>query len=269
MASVAEHNAELDGLPVHWLSGPCDGPTPLYVHGVPNSAVMWRRFLDRTGGIAVDLPGFGRSGKPADFDYSITGYGAFLDRLVGMLGLDRIALVMHDWGAVALSLAQARPELVERLVLIDAVPLLPGYRWHRIARAWRTPLLGELAMGATTPWVLRMLSREANVTPGPLPDAELEALLEDFDHGTQRAILKLYRSADPDVLAAAGAQLGAVDAPALIIWGERDPYIPPRFADAYAAALGGPTEVVRVPDAGHWIWLDRPELVDRVAAFVA
>ena len=45
---------------------------------------------------------------------------------------------MHDWGAVGLELAQRRPEAVERLVLIDVVPFVPGYRWHPTARIWRT-----------------------------------------------------------------------------------------------------------------------------------
>lgn len=269
MVHVAEHNAELAGLPIHWLSAPSDGPPPLYVHGVPNAAAMWRPFLELTGGVAIDLPGFGRSGKPGHFDYSIAGYRDFLGRFVDMLGVTDFKLVVHDWGAVGLGLAQDRPRLVDRLVVLGAVPLLPGYRWHRIARVWRTPMLGELAMGATSPRVLRLVTREANVTPGPLPPDELDAIAAAFDHGTQRAILKLYRSADPDVLAAAGRGLGRIAAPALIVWGAHDPYIPAGFAAAYAEALGGTAETVILPDAGHWSWLDRPDLVNRVAAFLA
>jgi pimeloyl-ACP methyl ester carboxylesterase len=59
-----------------------------------------------------------------------------------------------------------------------------------------------------------------------------------------------------------------VKSPALVVWGEEDPYLPPRFADAYAAALGGPVEVLRVPGAGHWPWIDRPDVVDRVTTFL-
>ena len=82
-------------------------------------------------------------------------------------------------------------------------------------------------------------------------------MLAAFDPGTQRAILKLYRASPPDVLAAAGARLGDVDAPALVLHGARDRYIPARFADGLAAALGD-GRVEHVPDAGHWPWLDRP-----------
>ena len=138
--------------------------------------------------------------------------------------------MVHDWGAVGLAFAQRRPELIERLVIINAVPLLPGYRWHRIARIWRTPGLGELAMGATNRFTARLLSREANVTPGPLPESWVDSVIAHFDQGTQRAILRLYRSSPPTVLAAAGAHLSTIDAPALVAWGMQDPYIPARFA---------------------------------------
>jgi pimeloyl-ACP methyl ester carboxylesterase len=53
-----------------------------------------------------------------------------------------------------------------------------------------------------------------------------------------------------------------------VVWGDRDPYIPASFADAYAAALGGPAEVLHLPDAGHWPWLDRPDVVGTVADFL-
>ena len=66
-----------------------------------------------------------------------------------ILELDTFRLCVHDWGAAALAWAANRAAGVERLAIIDAVPLLPGYRWHRIARAWRTRGLGEIAVGLT------------------------------------------------------------------------------------------------------------------------
>ena len=100
------------------------------------------------------------------------------------MGLERFSLVVHDWGSVGLALAQRFPERIERLVMFSGVPFVPGFRWHRVARAWRTPLVGEVVMGVTTRWGFR---REL---PRELADAAWEA----FDHGTQRAILKLYRA---------------------------------------------------------------------------
>ena len=264
---MKRRGAEIGGTPVVWLE---DEPrTPiLYVHGVPNAGEMWRPFLERTGGIAPDLPGFGGSGKAASFAYSIEGYGDWLEAFVDHLGLERLSLVMHDWGAVGLELAQRRPEAIERLVLIDLVPFLPGYRWHRTARIWRTPVAGELFMGSGTRWMTkRWLRMERALLPEHV-GGFVDSMWPHFDHGTQRAILKLYRSAPPEVLARAGERLGEIDAPSLVVWGEEDRFLPNRFAREYADALGGETRVEVVPGAIHWVWLERPETVDTVVGFL-
>ena len=92
-----------------------------------------------------------------------------------------------------------------------------------------------------------------------------EAQLDGLPVVWQGAILRLYRASPPDLLAAAGAAPGTLAAPALVLHGARDRYSPARFADALAAAVGDG----RVEGAGHGPWLDRPELIARVAAFLA
>ncbi|HWX95724.1 MAG TPA: alpha/beta hydrolase [Solirubrobacteraceae bacterium] len=272
MPAVSDHNGELDGLPIFWRSAPAPpevtgAAVPLYLHGVPNNSDDWIAFLARTGGIAPDLPGFGRSGKPGSLTYTIDEYDRFIERFLDQLGHERVSLVMHDWGGVGLAFAQRRPERVERIVIVDTVPFLPGYRWHRTARIWRTPVLGELAMGTTNRFVLRLLSREGNATPGPMPEEWIDSVLDHFDQGTQRAILRLYRSSPPGVLEAAGSGLGRLQMPALVVWGMKDPYVPGRFAGEYARALPQ-AELLELPDAGHWPWLDRPDALDRIVEFV-
>jgi pimeloyl-ACP methyl ester carboxylesterase len=122
-------------------------------------------------------------------------------------------------------------------------------------------------MGTISPRMVRVALRRANVTP--IPEAQLQEIYAKLDFGTQRAILKLHRSVKAGTLAAAGAELGAIEAPALVIWGEADPFIPALFAGEYAEALGGPCELLALEDAGHWPWLDRPDVIERVAAFLA
>jgi pimeloyl-ACP methyl ester carboxylesterase len=277
---VSENSGEIDvplaaqgGLPIFWRSAPPPAEAqgralPLYLHGVPTSSTDWLEFLRRTGGIAPDLPGFGRSGKSGFLRFTIGEYDRFLERFLDDLGIERVSMVVHDWGAVGLAFAQRCPERIDRLAIINAIPFLPGYRWHRTARIWRTPALGELAMGTTTRFTLRLVSRESNATAGPMPQEWLESVLEHFDQGTQRAILRLYRSSPSSVLAAAGERLGTLDVPALVVWGAKDPYIPARFGREYARALPQ-AELLELPDAGHWPWLDRPDLVERVVAFLS
>jgi len=278
VGEVSDHQGEIaipsalgGPIPVFWRTAPVPAgaaATPLYVHGVPTSSDEWIPFLARTGGIAPDLPGFGRSGKPGYLSSTMEEYDRFLERFLDDRGLERVSLVVHDWGAVGLLTAQRLPERIERIVIINAVPLLPGYRWHRTARIWRTPLLGEFSMGMTFRFTIRALTRESNVTPGPLPEEWIDSTMAHFDQGTQRAILRLYRSSPPAKLAAAGEHLGELRVPALVLWGTQDPYIPERFGRDYAAALPQ-AELAEYPDAGHWGWLDRPDMIDRVAAFLS
>jgi pimeloyl-ACP methyl ester carboxylesterase len=267
---VTDNRAEVAGIEIFWREAPSpEGRPPvLYVHGNPTNSDDWIAFLERTGGLAPDLPGFGRSGKPAHFDYSIEGYTGALEAFLAQLGVDRYSLVVHDWGSAALGLAQRSPERVEKLVLMNCVPLVAGYRWHRLARIWRTPLLGELFMGSSTRWAFKQLSREGTAAPGPASDEFIDRVWSHFDHGTQRAILKLYRSAPPSVLERAGDRLGRLGCPALIVWGEDDPYIGPEFATRLADALGGDTRVELLPSVRHWPWIDDPSVIDTVADFL-
>src|SRR2546423_7531997 len=182
MPAIAERSIDVAGTEVLVREAAPKTPSPtLYLHGVPTHGGDWIPFLERTGGIAPDLPGFGRSDKSAAFDYSIGGYAQFLEAFVDELGLTRVSLVVHDWGAVGLALAQDRPQLIDRLVIADAVPLVAGYRWHRIARIWRTPLLGELFMGSTTRLGVRTLMRWAGAVPDHAIDDFATSMLEHFD----------------------------------------------------------------------------------------
>lgn len=265
---VDEHTIELGSSPVFYRATPAVGVPTLYVHGSPTSSDDWVPFLERTGGIAPDLPGFGRSGKAGDLDYSLSGLADFLERFLKELRLDRLRLVGHDWGAAAaLVLAQRHPQLVERLVIANAVPLLEGFRWHRIARVWRRRALGELVMGSTTKWLLARGLRHGSVRPDAWTQSHVNAVWEQFDQGTQRAILRLYRSGDERSLVQAGAGLESLRIPALVIWGERDPWLPPELAEAYAARLPE-ASLERIADAGHWPWLDQPAVFDLLANYL-
>jgi pimeloyl-ACP methyl ester carboxylesterase len=248
-----------------------EGTPTLFLHGNPTSSLDWVPFLERTGGpaLAPDLPNFGRSARvdPRVFDASMDAYGRFVEAFLDAEGIERFKLVVHDWGVVGLLAALRRPEALERLVVINAVPLLPGYRWHWVARIWRRRGLGELFNATASEAATRLLMRQARSGFRAAPEGFVEGFWPLWDRGTRQAVLRLYRSADEDALAAAGLGVGEIACPALVVWGSSDPYIPRRFGEAYAARLPG-AELVELERAGHWPWIDRPEAIDRVVSFL-
>ena len=253
------------------------GVPTLYLHGIPTSSDDWVEFLARTGGIAPDLIGFGRSAKGGHLDYSLDGLTGFVEWFLAEMHLDVVKLVAHDWGAaIGLELAAAAPRAGRAARAVNAPPLIDGFPWPRLLRLWRAPLIGEGLMGSFTRGMLARELRRGSVREDAWPDARVAEVWEQFDQGTQRAILRLVRSAGPrgelptthaPSTHASTTHAPSTHAPALILWGERDPWYPPALADAYAARLPG-AQVERLSDAGHWPWLDRDDFIERVATFL-
>ncbi len=265
---VDEHTISLDDSPVYYRSANRSGMTTLYLHGIPTSSDDWVEFLARTGGVAPDLIGFGRSGKGGHLDYSLTGLARFVERFLGHLAINDVQVVGHDWGAaVALTFGDRNPGRVRRLVLCNPPP--PAHDdWPRILRVCRARGLGEIAMGAISKGLFARLLRRGSARADAWSDAQIAAVWEQFDQGTQRAILRLVRSATDDVIGGSGPRLSlGPGLPTTVVWGEEDPWYPPAVADQYGARLTG-ASVERIAGAGHWPWLDRPEVVDSVASLL-
>jgi pimeloyl-ACP methyl ester carboxylesterase len=269
-ATVEEAELTVDGVRVFYRRVVGEGTPTVYCHGNPTHGEDWLPFLERGGpAIAIDMPGWGRSDRPdpSRFDYSMHGLSAFLERCLDELGVGQRKLVVHDWGGLALIAAQRRPERVERLVVVDSVPLLPGYRWHWIARLWRRRPIGEILNATSSRFSTALLLRQARGDRSAMPPEFVDMVWDHWDKATQAAVLALYRDADSDDLAEAGKDLSRLTCPALVLWGDRDPYLATRFADAYANALPN-SQLQIVKGAGHWPWIDQPGTIEDILSFV-
>ncbi len=261
----------VDGVSTFFRRVQGDGPPAVFVHGNPTHSEDWQPFLEWMEGpaLAFDMPGWGRSDHPPApaFDYSMDGLARFVNRFLQRMAVEDHSLVVHDWGGVALIGAQEHPERIRRLVIINTVALLPGYRWHRTARIWRTRGLGELSNKLWNRRALDLALRESRGDWSRHDQAFIDMIWDHLDDVTFDAMLRLYRSAPSERLAAAGERLGSITAPALVVWGGKDRYLPARFGPAYAARLPN-SELVELPNAGHWPWTEDPGLVDRVIRFL-
>jgi pimeloyl-ACP methyl ester carboxylesterase len=242
------------------------GEAVVFVHGNPGSRRDWDDLLSRvkafSRAVALDMPGFGRADKPADFDYTVEGYGRFLGSALDELGIERAHLVLHDFGGPwGLEWAAHNPDRLASVVLINTGALI-DYRWHYLARIWRTPLAGEAFQATTTRSGLRMALRHGN--PRGLPRAFVDRMYDDIDAGTSRAILSLYRATDdPGATGRRHAEaLRPLDRPALVVWGAHDPYIPVAMAERQREAFPS-AELAIIEGSGHWPFADDPEAVGR------
>jgi len=250
-------------------AGPAEAPEAVvFVHGNPGSCEDWEALVAAAGDIgvravALDLPDFGETSAPPGFAHDVPAYATFLSDALDALGIERVHLVLHDFGGpIGLVWAALHVDALASVTLIDT-GVLPGYRWHRLARVWRAPVLGELFQATATRAVFRWLVNRSE--PRPLPRAFLDRMYDQYDRATRRAVLKLYRATPAPGAAAEGfsALMAPRDVPALVIWGEHDAYLPSSYAARQREAFPS-AEIHVLPASGHWPFADAPETVERL-----
>ncbi|MEO1476284.1 MAG: alpha/beta hydrolase [Pseudomonadota bacterium] len=234
--------------------------TAVFLHGVPDTSALWAPLVGELGlrpheYYAPDLPGFGR-GWPDHFVPNKDGYIdwllAKLENLAETTG-EPVDIVGHDWGAIfTIRLAALRPDLVRSWTAIDAV-IQPDYRWHKTARQWQTPVLGELMMLLIRQPLMRRALLQAGV---PAELATIEAA--HWNSTMKRSILSLYRSAKT-VSKDWSKNLSDLPDKGLVIFGEMDPYIDADMARAFAKDHH--VDIHIEPGRGHWILAEDAALV--------
>jgi haloalkane dehalogenase len=230
----------------------------LCIHGFPETSYMWRHLLDALSAsgrraIAPDLPGFGDS--PPDPPGTWERHMAALERFRRELELERVALIVHDWGGlIGLRWACDHSEAVAGLV-ISNTGFFPDGKWHGMARSLRTPGEGEKLVAA--------IDREGFIQMlGTLSRGFDEAVAAEywksFESPAGRAgILELYRSGDFRKLEVYEGRLAALAVPTLLLWGENDAFAP--VAGAHRLEREIPRAKTVILDAGHFVFADQPE----------
>ena len=251
------------------------GPLVVLLHGFPECSYGWRHQVPRLAAagfrvVAPDLRGYGASDRPRGISaYSVGALVGDVAGLIERLGGGPAVLAGHDWGGVvAWYAAMSRPEVVRRLVILNA-PHPAAYARElrrgssQLLRSWyaglhQLPRLPELAWEAFDYALLRRVLRG-----GPAATtADEEAYVAAFrGRGGIGPALNYYRAA----VRHRAPRPVPITAPTLLIWGERDRYLVPeltRGLDRWVPDL----RIERLPDASHWVQHDEPE---RVAALIA
>ena len=239
------------------------GPPLLLVHGLASNAAQdWGRLIAPLGRsyhvLAPDLPGFGRSERPASADYSIPMQVEAVRAFMARLGISRArvaGLSMGGW--IAARLAGEHPELVERLVLVDAAGMRPDEQ---------DPIPTEVLLPHDEAGVRRLIAAIRHKPP-PAPSFLVRDILQERlrEEWIVRRALESMRPGK-DWL---NGTLGHATMPALIVWGRQDRLIPV----AYAARLQAELQHARLAlldGCGHVPMADCPQAFDReLEAFLA
>lgn len=250
-------------------AGDVDGSPIIFLHGHPDSGDLWHSTVEHMNSndyhyLIPDLPAYGRSTANNNYNLSLGNRAQFVEEVfqasdVGLVEEEPVTLVVHDHGGpFGLAWAVLHPEHIRALIITNTV-FHRDYEWHYWARIWRKPLMGEINMFLFQRFY-KLWAREVKRGSEGIPDAHLRHTFQQMTPAVKRMALRLYRATDPEIFAGWDHRLydlvGKI--PTLVLWGEKDPYIPVDFAlrlKEYGATLHS------FPEYGHWIMTEAPEVV--------
>jgi len=265
MTDIAYRTADVDGLNVFYReAGAPDAPTLLLLHGFPSSSHMFRDLIpllaDEFHLVAPDLPSFGRSDMPApdQFDYTFDHLADVIDRFTELLGLDRFAIYVFDYGApVGFRIATRHPDRITAIVTQNGNAYTDGLSdgWGPVQAYWKDPspanreAVRSMESPETTIWQythgvpdVTMVSPDGYgldnyylARPGA-EEIQLDLLLNYASNIDQYpAWQEYFRTSQPPLLA---------------VWGSNDPFFIPPGAEAFKRDI--PDADVRFFPTGHF-----------------
>jgi pimeloyl-ACP methyl ester carboxylesterase len=262
MSAIKYQTADVDGFRIFYReAGPAGAPKLLLLHGFPTSSHMFRDLIpllaDRFHLVAPDLPGFGKSDMP-DRDHTFDGIAATIDRFTEVVGFDRYAVYVFDYGApTGFRLAVKHPDRITAIISQNGNAYEEGLSegWNPIRAYWQDAsqanreALRAFLKPETTVWQYTHGVPDATVVSpdgysldnfylGRPGAAELQLdLLGDYKSNVALypTFQKYFRTYKPPLLAA---------------WGKNDPFFLPPGAEAFKRDI--PNAVVRFFDTGHF-----------------
>ena len=250
---------------VHYQeAGDKNAPALVLIHGFASSTLVWSKvFLPLANAgfrvIAVDMLGFGYSGKPRNGEYTIAGQASVLIGLLDRLNIKRATLVGSSYGgAVAATCALDYPRRVEKLVLIGTVnnnrPLA-----YKLMRVFGSPVFGDvvspLLIGSRT-LLRRRMKRVYDRHEWVLDERRVDARhLPLRASGTQRAIIRTVRGWDAERIS---REAHLISQPTMLLWGENDCEIPLADGERLHESIPGSRLIVFL-NCGHIPHEEYPE----------
>jgi epoxide hydrolase 4 len=279
--------AEVNGVRLHYVEEG-KGELILFLHGFPEFWYAWKDLLSDFGrdhhAVALDMRGYNLSARPESVDaYRVPLIVEDVRALAESMKAKRFVLVGHDWGGViAWAFAAQHPEMLEKLVIINAPH--PTVFARELANNPAQQKASAYFNLFTSPQAEQILS--ANNYAGML-QAFGSALSEEDQKqylaawnlpGGLTGGLNFYRAsqlsspagAPPGEAAKAPAiqPLALITTPTLVIWGEKDTALLTGNLEGLDQFVK-PLTIERIPDGSHWVVHEKPALViERIRKFL-
>ena len=277
------------------------GPLVLFLHGFPECWYSWRHQLAALAPhfrvMAPDLRGYNESDKPAGVKaYAMPELVADVAGLIAAEGRNEAIIVAHDWGGgIAWNFAMERPEMTKRLVVMNC-PHVAIFQQHlrnnpqQLAKSWymfffQIPWLPETLLGANRAWAIANGVRQSTIQRGAITEHDLRVLREAASRpGALRSALNYYRAAFRSDDAVAGMapivrrffygdrpvapprerleDWPKITAPTMLVWGEQDVALRKELTYGMEPLFTAPPRIEYVPDSGHFVQQEKPELVN-------
>src|SRR5918998_1884178 len=239
------------------------GPPLVLVHGTPFSSYVWRKVvpaLAETNTVyAFDLPGYGSSEKREGQDVSLAAQGRVLSELIDHWGLDKPAVVGHDFGgAITLRAHLLEGQDFRAIALIDAVALSPwGSPFYRLVQDH----VGVFRQMPAHMHEAMVAAYVRDATYVPMDDGTLRPYIEPWlgPEGQQAFYRQIYQN-DPRYTDEVQPLYGRVERPVMIVWGEEDRWIPPEKGQQLHEAIPD-SQLRTIPRCAHLAQEDAPDTV--------
>jgi epoxide hydrolase 4 len=275
--NVSHHEAIVNGVRLHYVEAG-EGSLVVLLHGYPEFWYAWRNqipALVEAGFrvIAPDMRGYNLSEKPPGVrNYDIQLLAADVAGLIRHAGAERATVAGHDWGGgVAWAVPMYHPDVVEKLIVLNAPhpsALLRELRTPaQIAKSWymfffQLPWLPEMIVRAGGFAMLRGTFRLDPLRRGAFTQADIQRYVQAMAQpGAVTAAINYYRATFRRNPLRASREVRRVQAPTLLIWGEKDRYLGTaltRDLEQWVPHL----RVECLPNASHWVQHDEPERVN-------
>ena len=246
-----EKIAEVLGQKIHYYEAG-QGPTVIFLHGLGGDAGMWAANIGPVSGkyrvYALDQIGFGRSDKPL-IDYKIETFVEFLQSFMRALGTPKATLVGNSLGGwIAADFATQHPEMVEKLVLVDAA----GMRFER------NPELLPVDLNPSSLASMRKILESVVYDKQSVTDALVRRVFEQHlksgdGYTIQRVMAGVFAKDQFE-----DEKAGSIHAPTLVLWGHDDALIPLSNAERFQKAIPG-AKLVVIDRCGHIPQIEKPQ----------